>query len=146
LTEGDPEGAKKEFEEAIVANEESVTGYIGLGETLQTLGDPKGANEAFKRALKIDKRPEDLHVYNRIGIAARHQKDYELALSAYDRALSFDAEDPMLYYFKSMVYVCQMKYKETLDLLNKALEIRSEFPEAQKAREAVVRFLKPSTG
>ncbi|MEE9274885.1 MAG: tetratricopeptide repeat protein, partial [bacterium] len=136
--------AKTEFEGAIVVNEKSVAGHIGLGESLQALGDQEGTNEAFERALEIDERPENLHVYNRIGIVARHQKNFEMASRALDRALSFDAEDPVLYFYKSTVHISQKQFKEALALLDKALELKPEFPEAQKARAAVAKYLKPA--
>ncbi|MEE9275678.1 MAG: response regulator [bacterium] len=101
--DGRLEEAKNNFQGAVVADKENVAGHVGLGESLHALGDKEGGDNAFARALEIDKRPEDLHVYNRIGIHARREKEFDKAVEAYDKALSFDSEDPVLYYNKSLV-------------------------------------------
>lgn len=103
LGKGELEEAKGAFECAVVTNEKSVAGNTGLGETLQAMGDKEGAAAAFQKALESDEKPEDLHVYNKIGITARKTKDFDTALRSYNKALSFDRKDPILYYNKAMV-------------------------------------------
>jgi Flp pilus assembly protein TadD len=74
------------------------------------MGDKEGSEKAFQKALESEERPEDLHIYNKMGITARKSKDFETALSSYDRALSFDSGDPVLHCNKAMVYVARSQF------------------------------------
>ena len=76
-----------------------------------------------------------------MGITARKSKDFETALSSYDRALSFDSGDPVLHCNKAMVYVAQSQFEECLKWLDKALELDSEFAEAAGARKKIQSLL-----
>ncbi|HBK79843.1 MAG TPA: hypothetical protein DDZ83_09245 [Nitrospinae bacterium] len=138
---GELDGAKGAYECAVVANDKSVAGNVGLGQTLQAMGDKEGSEKAFQKALESEERPEDLHIYNKMGITARKSKDFETALSSYDRALSFDSGDPVLHCNKAMVYVAQSQFEECLKWLDKALELDSEFAEAAGARKKIQSLL-----
>lgn len=135
------EEAKLAFESAVAVNPDSVAGYAGLGEVLKAMGDDEAAAKAFEDALNIEKEPDDLHVYNRMGIAARKDKNYGVAVRSFDRALSFDQSDPVLYYNKAMVYVAKSEFEECRELLGKALELKPDFVQAEQAREKVHKFL-----
>lgn len=134
--------AKNSFECAVCVNENSVAGNIGLGRSLKALGEKEAAEAAFQRALDSDERPGDLHVYNKMGISARKDKEFKIALDSYDRAISYDPEDAILYYNKAMVYVAQTKFEECLELLETALQYNPEFVEASGARDKIQRMMK----
>ncbi|MEE9275680.1 MAG: tetratricopeptide repeat protein [bacterium] len=136
------EAAKNSFEGAIVADEKIVAGHAGLSESLMALEDEEGAEKAYNKALEIEDRPEDLHVYNRMGMFARRRKQFLRALRAYDRALTFNPEDHVLYYNKSLVHVATKDFKEAINLLKKALELKPDFPEAKEVAQKVVAWLK----
>ncbi len=139
---GELEEAKEAYECAIVANDKSVSGNVGLGETLQKMGDQEGTDAAFKKAVESEERPKDLHVYNKMGITARKEKNFALALDSYDRALFFNPFDSVLFYNKAMVCVAKSDFGECLNLLEKALEYNSDFLEAREAREKIIKMMK----
>lgn len=141
LSGGEFTGAKSAFECAVCVNEKSVAGNVGLGQSHQALGDKEAADVAFQKALESDERPEDLHVYNKLGISARKFKEFKTAIDSYDRAISFDPQDPILYYNKAMVYVAQKKFKECLGSLETALQYNPEFAEAMGARDKIQRMM-----
>ncbi|MEK6710300.1 MAG: tetratricopeptide repeat protein [Nitrospinota bacterium] len=134
--------AKNEFEAAIFAEPKSAEAHVGLGEALAALGDAEGARAAFESALALGERPSDLHVYNRMGIAARRNKDYGQALRAYDKAIAFDPEDPILYYNKAIVLVALKKFREARVLLEKSLSLKADFLYAQNALRNIQAALK----
>ena len=80
-------------------------------------------------------------MYNKMGITARKDKNYSIALRSFDRALSFDPQDPVLYYNKSLVYVAQSQFTDFLPLLEKALEIKPDFVQADQARKKVLQAI-----
>ena len=135
------EEARQAFESAVAVNPDSVAGNAGLGEVLKAMGDDEAAAKAFEDALNIEEEPDDLHVYNRMGIAARKDKNYSIAIRSFDRALSFDQSDPVLYYNKAMVYVAQSEFENCRDLLEKALELKPDFVQAEQARDKVHKFI-----
>lgn len=73
-----------------------------------------------------------------MGIAARREKDYARALRAYDRALSFNPDDPVLHYNKAMVFAAQRFFRSALALLKKAVDLDPDFGEAREARRILL--------
>ncbi|MBT3434084.1 MAG: tetratricopeptide repeat protein [Nitrospinaceae bacterium] len=136
--------AKNEFNGAIAANGKSVSGYFGLSESYRGLGDETRAEQHHKTAMSIDQRPQDFHVYNRIGISARQEKDYKKAIDAYDRSLAFDPDDPVLIYNKAVALVGMRLYKSAIANLDKALDIDPGFTEARNVRSAIIEVMVPS--
>lgn len=140
MEKGRHEEAKNQFRGALAANENSVTAFMGLSEAYKSMGDEKAAEDAFESALALDKRPEDMHEYNRMGIEARRKKNYYQAIRAFDKAISFDPDDPILYYNKAMVFVAQMKFQEAGELLEKSIELNPNFSEAKETLSKVEDF------
>lgn len=138
---GQFEEARNSYACAVAVNPDSVAGNAGLGEVFKSMGEDEAAEKAFEEALKIEERPDDLHVYNRMGIVARKDKNYDVALRSFDRALSFNPDDPVLYYNKSMVFVAQSEFDKSLELLKKALELKPDFVQAEQTRQKVLQFL-----
>lgn len=138
-----PLSAKNEFTGAVVANKKSVPGHFGLSESYRGLGDKESAEKHHDIAMSIDQRPKDLHIYNRIGISARRDKDYQKAIEAYDRSLAFDPDDPVLIYNKALAFVGMRLYRSAIASLEKALEIDHDFVEARNARNAIIDVMTP---
>ncbi|MDA1001189.1 MAG: response regulator [bacterium] len=132
MEKGLHEEAKNQFQGALASNANSVTAHMGLTEAYKALGDEKAADGAFESAMALEQRPEDLHEYNRMGIEARRKKNYYQAIRSFDKAISFDPDDPVLYYNKSMVFVAQMKFQEASELLEKSLQLNPNFSEAKE--------------
>ena len=133
--------AKFEFEAAAHLDENSVGAHVGLGEALLGLNEKKDALGSFRRVLEFKGEIENRHLYKRIGSVAFKLKEYDIAVRAYETALTFIRTDPELYYLQSLVYVAQWKFDEALASVNKALSLKTTFQEAQKAREKILAWV-----
>lgn len=142
LEEEKLEDAETAYKSAVVVNKNSVAGKAGLGEVYKAMGNEKAAAEAFEDALSSDEAPDDLHVYNKMGITARKDKNFGIAIRSFDRALSFDPDDPVLYYNKSLVFIAQSQFEESLELLKKALKLKPDFVQAEQTCKKVKQFMK----
>lgn len=141
VNEGKMEEARAAFECAVVLDPNSVIAHAGLGEVFKSMGDDEAAAHALEKALSIEEKPDDLHVYNRMGITARKEKNFDIALRSFDRALTFDPDDPVLYYNKSMVFVAQSQFQKSLELLDRALKLDPGFVLAEQTRKKVLQLI-----
>ncbi len=134
--------AKFDFEAAIAMNNDSVVTQVGLGEALLGNGQKDDAINAFKRALDFEAHIENRVIYKRLGIVAFKLKEYEIAIRSFEIAVSFTQSDPEIFYYHSLVYVAQWEFPEALQSVTSALKLQSDFPEAKKAREKIMIWLK----
>ncbi len=133
------DGAKVEFEAALSLNENSIPALIGLGEACQLMGKSEEANEIYERILQAKVMPEDRPLFSQFGTLALRNKNFEVASTAFDKAISYFPQDAINYYNKSLIYVLQKQWDKVIPLLKKALSIKPGFEEAssmlQKAQK-----------
>ncbi len=134
--------AKMEFEAAIYLNDLNAAAIVGLGEALHGLWEREGALEAFHRALSAPARTEYRFAYKRIGDLAFKMKEYDLAIRAYDKAISFIKADPSLFYQQALVFTAQCKFPEALNRMNKSLSLDPDFTEGKRVREKILQWMK----
>jgi tetratricopeptide (TPR) repeat protein len=70
--------------------------------------NPEKAEEYFREALETKKDvldKEDIHLFNRLGMALRKQKKPKEAIDEYKRALKISPEDENLYYNIALAYI-----------------------------------------
>jgi CheY-like chemotaxis protein/Flp pilus assembly protein TadD len=100
-----------------------------VGEILLEAGLDADAETAFLEGIESD--PDDLHLYNRLGIAFRKQGKTREAIDNYRRALDIDPENEILYYNLARAY----HEGGDLDLagvsIKRALNLNPDFEEAQ---------------
>lgn len=134
--------AKFDFEAAIAMNSDTIMERMGLGEALLGSGHKDEALKAFNQSLDFEALIENRNVYKRIGTIAFKIKEYDIAVRAFEIALSFIQSDPEIYYFQSLVYVGQWKFPEALQSVTSALKLQPDFSEAKKAREKIISWQK----
>ncbi len=78
----------------------------------------------------IDREPQNLHLYNRLGVALRQQKKHQEALKWYKKALQIDPDHEITHYNLGILYLDLGKVDSARASLQTALRLRPDFPEA----------------
>ena len=100
-----------------------------VGEAFLQAGFAEDAQNAFSKALESD--PNDIQLYNRLGIALRRQKKFQEAVSYYAKAIQIDPTNENLYYNISRAYFEAGDKSRSIGALKKALQLYPEFEEAK---------------
>lgn len=131
---GETFSAEFEYGNAVKVDEENVRANFGLGLTYLERGARDKAQDIFERLIKIEAayEPEHKHLFNEFGINLRKNKMIDQALEYYRRAQELADNDENLYYNIARVYLEQKDIPNTIAMLNKALEINPDMPEANK--------------
>ncbi len=101
-----------------------------VGEATLAMGLASEAEAAFKKALEAS--PDDIHLYNRLGIAFRRQGKFAEAIENYQKALSKAPKNEGLMYNLSRAYLDSGDTAQARQVLLKALEINPGFEEARE--------------
>lgn len=80
----------------------------------------------------IDISPDQIHLYNRIGIVLRKLGNYDVAEKYFMRAVGYAKNDPNLYFNIGRLYVDWARWDKVEKAAQIALRIRPDFVEAQK--------------
>lgn len=89
--------------------------------------------DAFKyldEALSLS--PDQLHLYNRIGIVLRKLGQYDVGEKYFMRAVNYAKEDPNLYFNLGRLYIDWEKFDKVEKAARIALKINPQFQEANK--------------
>ncbi len=129
LQKGDVEKADRAFKTAVTIDPKNADIRTEIGEAYLKSGQDEKAAEAFKGSLGV---VEDVHVYNRLGIALRRKGKYLDAIDEYKKALRVNSNDEALYYNIGRAYLEANKKKEAISAFRKALEIDPNFEECRK--------------
>ena len=136
------DGAQVEFKAAITLNESSVSALIGLGEALQGMGKSEASSETYQRAIEAKVMVEDRVLFSHLGALALRNKDFNIALRAFDKAISYFPQNAVNYYNKSLLYVLQKNWEKVTPLLKKALSIQPGMREASMMMQKVEKWKK----
>jgi len=98
-------------------------------ETFLQAGLSADAEKLFSQSLKED--PQNIHLYNRLGIALRQQQKHREALDCYDKALKVDPNNEKIYFNIGILFFDLGEKQKSLDAFHKALKLRPNFPEAR---------------
>jgi tetratricopeptide (TPR) repeat protein len=106
-----------------------------IGEAFLESGYSEDATKAFQSSLHIT--PENIHIYNRLGIALRKQRKYKEAVVEYKKALAIDPENEYIMFNIGRAYQEWGRTKDAIKYYKKALELYESFPEAIAALKAL---------
>jgi len=126
--------AEFEFNNALDFDENNVRANFGLGLTYMERGDAAKAADIFERVVGLDAAftPEHKHLFNEFGINLRKSRLLDQAVDYYTRALEITQNDENLYYNIGRAYFERGDVAEAIKHFRKALEIYSDFTEAQR--------------
>jgi predicted Zn-dependent protease len=80
----------------------------------------------------LDLSPDQIHLYNRIGIALRKLKRFDVAEKYFMRAVGYAKSDPNLYFNLGRVYVDWGRWDRVERAAKLALKLNPQFEQAQK--------------
>lgn len=130
-TEKDMEKAGLAFK---TATKESPELAKEIAEIYLENGKAERAEEFFRIALH---QKENIHLYNRLGIALKKQEKWEKAVVEYQKALKIEPKNAIIFYNIGMVYlewnkIAGEKKENAVKFLKQALEINPNFKEAKQ--------------
>ena len=130
LKDGAPEEARQFLEESWrIGQYVPAVRRSEMAETFLAAGLNQVAEELFRQA--IDATPQDVHRYNRLGVALRRQQKHQQALEYYQQALKLDPKNEKVHFNLGVLYFDLGEKDQALEAFKVALQIRPDFTEAQ---------------
>lgn len=135
LATGDTDNAKATLQQALVLDPDNDDAKIAMADTHLKLGENSEAEKIY--SVVLEHRPEDIYVFNRLGIAFRVQKKYDQAVANYRRALKINSRDENLYFNLGRCYI-EMGQKEMAQkCFSNAVKLN---PEHKQAKDILARL------
>jgi len=136
IDQGEEEEAKDMFEEALqLASKEELA---DLGEVSTKIGDAyaarnrEEAEEYYRRAMEMrGPNPEDMALYNSLGIALRKQGRWKDAVLEYKKAIKIVPRDEILYYNLALAYADGEQMQNAVKCVDYALKINPVFADEE---------------
>ena len=126
--------AEFEYDSALKIDEENVRAHYGLGKLHLEKGEEEKAREIFRQLSQIEAlfEEDNKHIFNEFGIDLRQNKMYDEAIANYSKALEISTHDPILHFNLARAYMGNEMWVEALEKKKKALDLKNDFPEAEK--------------
>jgi len=96
-------------------------GFIEEGEKLANKSNFLKAREKFNMAL--EKNPKDMDAYRGLASVHRSLNDSSFAITVYNKALSMEPENPMIWALKAKTYFGDKKFADAAEAYKKAKEL-----------------------
>jgi len=121
---GDPEKAKKAFEDALRIDPNHIKSLLSLSRVLIDQGRFDDAFVKLTQAGELD--PNSAEMYRLLGRAYNGQKKIDDAIDAYRQAIALDANDAWSLNNLGLIFIEQGRAFEAVPLLTKAVELRKD--------------------
>ena len=140
--------AEFEFHSSLKLDEEHVRANYGLVKLHLEKGEEDQAKEILNKLTSIEALFEDenKHVFNEFGIDLRRMKMFDQALDSYRKALEINDKDPILNFNMARALIDKKEWAAALASLERALELKEDFPEAQKLAQLLRAKLEKRAG
>ncbi|MEJ2086644.1 MAG: tetratricopeptide repeat protein [Acidobacteriota bacterium] len=112
---------------------DNVDGLKLLSNLLISSGREAEAQEFMARLPEGERLPAD--AYLNVGIELYNNGDLDGALTEFEEAAELYPEDPQVYYYRGLVLIAQGKSELAAADFRKLLELETEGPRADEARE-----------
>jgi DNA-binding response OmpR family regulator/cytochrome c-type biogenesis protein CcmH/NrfG len=130
LRGGDPEKARRYLQEALKCGYQTPPDLRReAAETFLAAGMEQTAEDLFRQVLAAS--PDDVRLYNRLGIALRRQQKYHQALDCYRQALHLDPQSPQVHFNLGVLYLELGEPDKAQAAVQAALALRPDFAEAR---------------
>lgn len=130
---GQMDKAESEFCEAVLVQDDSVDGNMGLSEVYAEQQNFSKLRTVLDKLLNIDEvfREEQRHRFNEFGINLRKKELYDDAIRFYSKALEVNETDENLHFNIARAYHAKSMFKDSRKHLTRALEINPDMKEAK---------------
>lgn len=130
---GQLDEAEKAFASAVVIQEDSIPGNIGLSQVYAEQQEFTKLRAVLDKLLNIDEvfREEQRHRFNEFGINLRKKELYDDAIRFYGKALEVNERDENLHFNIARAYHAKEQLEECRTHLKRALELDPEMAEAR---------------
>lgn len=129
MTAGDEAGARRALACAVAKQGSEAARHGAAAEFFLEHGRADLAVREY--AFALEAAPDNLHYYNRMGIALRRQERFAEAVANYRNAIKLAPADPILYYNLARALLGQGDKGYAAAALRKALIIEPQFEEAE---------------
>ncbi len=136
--------AEYEYGIALKYDEKNLKAHHGISKVYLETGQTEKAKDILKKMSAIEELydPENKHIFNELAINLRKQKMYEEAFNNYQKAISMDPNDEILYYNMARAYYDKGELETAIKIFQQALTINPNFTEAKKALDFITRKMK----
>lgn len=130
---GQMEKAEMEFCDAVLMQDDSVDGNMGLSEVYAEQEEFSKLRTVLDKLLNIDEvfREEQRHRFNEFGINLRKKELYDDAIRFYAKALEVNDRDENLHFNIARAYHARGKFDDCRRHLKRAQEINPDMAEAR---------------
>ena len=131
--------AESEYTQALKIEENHLQANLGMGKIFSAKGEEDKAKEYFNKLSSMEElfEKENKHVFNELAIELRKKGMLDEAIANYQKALTLDPEDWVLYYNLGRAYFEKGEVAQTLDQLMAAIRIKPDFEEAEKFLQSI---------
>jgi len=119
--EGDLEGAKELYHQAIELDPGYCDAMDNLGLIYRREGDPEEAAEWYRKSIAI--APENIVAHQNLAVALNVMGDIEGSIKEYEFLIDLDSTNPEGYYGLGHIYLLQGNPEEAIEFLGQAEEL-----------------------
>ena len=131
LKAGDQQQAQQYLKESLKCGQAVLADELPeVAEVFLQAGMDQVAEDLFTKS--IQNQPDNVHLYNRLGIALRRQNKHQEALKCYQTALDLAPANEKVYFNLGILYFDLGNREKALQAFQTALRLRPDFVEAQK--------------
>jgi tetratricopeptide (TPR) repeat protein len=140
LDHGDEDAAQIALHKALESEPDAAARSALAAEFFMEVGRADLAEAEFAFALEED--PNNVHYFNRLGLAFRRQKKFKEAVENYRKATIIAPDDAVIYFNMAIALAEGGDYTQSIGSLRRALVLRPQFPQAEK----ILKTLQAKTG
>ncbi len=107
---------------------ETPEGSLFAGKVASLLDEPGSAQLYLEKAKKT--RPNDIEIHSLLASAYNTMRNFEMAISSYNKVIELDNDRHDAYYGLGMTYIKMRRYNDALPLLEKAVELNPGYMDA----------------
>lgn len=134
LKNGELEKAEDKYKRALKFDDESIKAQLGIGKVRMEEDKIDEAMKIFKEIGESNAIYEmsNKHTFNDFGIYLRKKGLLDLAIENYEKAITIDEKDEVLYFNLSRAYVMKGEIQTGIQKMKEALTVDPEFKEAKQ--------------
>jgi tetratricopeptide (TPR) repeat protein len=107
---------------------ETPEGALFAGKVASLLDEPGSAQLFLEKARET--RPNDIEIHSLLASAYNTMRNFEMAISSYNKVIELDNTRDDAYYGLGMTYIKMRRYNDALPLLEKAVELNPGYMDA----------------